>query len=241
MQQQQMPISSPVTDTVGMRQHYYRQLQLQHQLLWQQEIQRQVVVAGASRNLKYIYPILPPDFPRHLDSIRAMLFSQQNAYTQDPMQTQLDELRRWIIASYAGVVARAPTKYSYARANHPYIPVRFGVSAPHCQSLDDQLDAGVVRAYRVRESWGDVRPPPEEEDWKHGQCAESQSLPSVVNDCKRIRFENVVIETMTVDRSGRPAGMCKNCIVYVYHGLLSKHPTWSVYDVAANKRYGYFR
>lgn len=187
----------------------------------------------------YLYPVLPAGFPRHLDSIRAEIFSQQNMQWQQPTQ-KLDELRRWIIALYAGIVTRAPAKYSYARVNYPSIPIHFGVSAPHCQSLDKNTEAEIVRAYRVRECWGDRRPPPEEEVWKHGQCAESQSLPSVVKDCERNRLENVIIETMTIDRSGRPAGMCKNCVGYVYHALLFKYQTWSVYDVAGNTWYRYF-
>jgi hypothetical protein len=239
--QQQMPVLYPPVPVNAVdiwQYHYHLQLRLAHEMLWHQEIQRlgqRQVVAATGGSHKYIYPVLPAGFPPHPDSIQAEVFSLQNAHTQEPMQ-KLQELRRSTLALYPGVVARAPTKYSYARANHPSIPVRFGVSAPHSQSPTGNPEAGIVRAYRVRESWGDTPPPPEEESWKHGQCAESQSLPSVVRDCQRNRLENVVIEIMTIDKSGRPEGMCKNCIRYVFHSL-HKQPTWSIYDVARNKLY----
>jgi hypothetical protein len=195
-----------------------------------------MICVAAAGLQQHTYPVLPTGFPPHPDSIQAELFSQQNAYTQEPIM-KLHELRKSIVALHSGEVARAPTKYSYARANHPSIPVRFGVSAPHCQGPTENPLAEIVREYRVRESWEDIPPLPEEEGWKHGQCAEYQSVPSVVKDCERNRLKNVVIETMTLNKSGKPVGMCKNCIGYVNHNLLYKQPTWSVHDVARNMLY----
>ena len=211
-----------------------------YEVMWHQELQlRQwqiaASVAAAGLHQYYIHPVLPAGFPPHPDSIQVEVFSQQNAYTHEPLK-KLYELHQSIIGLHAGVIAQAPTKYSYVRANHPSIPVRFGVSAPHSQSPSENALAEMVRAYRIRESWGHIPPLPEE-GWKHGQCAEYQSLPSVVRDCERNGLENVVIETMTIDKSGKPVGMCKNCVRYVSHRLLHKQPTWSIRDVARNMLY----
>lgn len=127
---------------------------------------------------------------------------------------------------------QAPTIFSYARAtNFPHlIPTQFGVSAPRIQTHSAQV-ATLVREYRLRQCWGDQQPPGQQETWKHGHCAENQSLSSVVARCEEFGLENVLIESLAMNKSGKFTGMCKNCLSYVYFCVLRKHPTWRVYDV----------
>jgi hypothetical protein len=92
--------------------------------------------------------------------------------------------------------------------------------------------AYLVREYRIRQCWGDWQPPRQQEEWKHGHCAENQSLPSVVARCEDLGLEDVLIETLAMPhRSGKFAGMCRNCLSYVYFCVLPEHPTWRVCDI----------
>lgn len=146
---------------------------------------------------------LPPNFPPHADSIRAEIFSQKNlSHHSDPIP-MLYFFRQKTISAHGGNMEQAPTTFSYAKAtNFPHlIPTQFGVSAPRVQSHAARL-AYLVRDYRLRQCWGDQQPPVQQEQWKHGHCAENQSLPSVVVRCREFGLENVLIETLAMHRSG---------------------------------------
>ena len=174
---------------------------------------------------------LPPNFPPHADSIRAEIFSQKNSsHHSDPIP-MLHFFRQKTISAHGGNMEQAPTTFSYAKAiNFPHlIPTQFGVSAPRVQSHAARL-AYLVRDYRLRQCWGDQQPPVQQEQWKHGHCAENQSLPSVVARCREFGLENVLIETLAMHRSGNFISMCKNCLSYVFC-VLREHPTWRVCDV----------
>ena len=176
---------------------------------------------------------LPPNFPPHADSIHAEIFSQKNSFHHTDPIIMLDFFRQRTIFAHGGNMERAPTIFSYARAtNFPHlIPTQFGVSAPRFQSHVPQV-ACLVREYRIRQCWGDQQPPGQKEIWKHGHCAENQSLPSMVARCEELGLENVLIETLAMHRLGKFTGsMCKNCLSYVYICILRDHPTWRVFDV----------
>ena len=175
---------------------------------------------------------LPPNFPPHADSIRAEIFSQKNSSPHADPITMLDFFRQRTIFAHGGNMEQAPTIFSYARAtNFPHlIPTQFGVSAPRFQSHVPQV-ARLVREYRVHQCWGDQQPPGQKEIWKHGHCAENQSIPSVVARCEELGLENVLIETLAMHRLGNFTGMCRNCLSYVYFCVLRDHPTWRVFDV----------
>ena len=175
---------------------------------------------------------LPPNFPPHADSIRAEIFSQKNSFHHADPIPMLHFFRQKTISAHGGNMEQAPTTFSYARAtNFPHlIPTQFGVSAPRFQSHAAQF-AHLVRDYRLRQCWGDQQPPAQKEQWKHGHCAEHQSLPSVVARCQEFGLENVLIETLAMHRSGNFTGMCRNCLSYVYFCVLRQHPTWRVRDV----------
>ena len=96
------------------------------------------------------------------------------------------------------------------------VPAQFGVSAPRSQSHVTSVTAAVVREYRLRQCWGGQQPPPQQELWKHGHCAENQSLPSVVAWCEYLDLENVVIGTLAVDKSENFVGMVKNCLLCLF-------------------------
>lgn len=139
---------------------------------------------------------LPPNFPPHADSIRAEIFSQKKkSHHTDPI-TVLDFFRQKVISAHGGNMEQAPTTFSYARATNftHLIPTHFGVSAPRIQTQAAKV-AHLVREYRLRQCWGDQQPPGQQETWKHGHCAENQSLPSVVARCEELGLENVLIET----------------------------------------------
>jgi hypothetical protein len=175
---------------------------------------------------------LPPNFPPHADSIRAEIFSQKKTSQHTDPITVLDFFRQKVISAHGGNMEQAPTIFSYARATNfsHLIPTQFGVSAPRVETHAAEV-AYTVREYRLRQCWGDQQPPGQQETWKHGHCAENQSLPSVVARCEELGLENVFIETLAMNRSGNFTGMCRNCLSYVYFCVLRKHPTWRVYDV----------
>jgi len=176
--------------------------------------------------------VLPPNYPRHLDSIRTELYSQQMLSYDGSVILMLQSLRQKTISAYRGNTEETPSMFSYAKANHHLVPAQFGVSAPRSQFYNvTSVTAAVVREYRLRQCWGGQQPPPQQEPWKHGHCAENQSLPSVVAWCEYLDLENVVIGTLAVDKSGKFVGMCKNCLSYVYFRILGKHPTWKVFDI----------
>ena len=174
---------------------------------------------------------LPPNYPPHADSIRAEIFSQQSSFHHADPITMLDLFRKKTISAYGGNMEQAPTIFSYARAtNFPHlVPTQFGVSAPRSQNNAAQV-AYLVREYRIRQCWGDRQLPRQQEEWKHGHCAENQSLPSVVAWCENLGLENVLIDTLAMHRSGNFAGMCRNCLSHVYFCILREHPTWRVRD-----------
>ena len=175
--------------------------------------------------------LIPPDFPLHIDSIRAESFSQllTSSYQGDLIY-MLNIFRQKIISAYGGGIEQVPTVFSITRAaNFDHIPTQFGVSAPRSQSQSKM--AGLVRSYRVRQCWGEQQPPRESEGWKHGQCAESQSFSPVVAHCEKLDLKNVIINTLAMNKSGKFVGMCGNCLSYVFLCVLRKHPTWKFFDV----------
>jgi hypothetical protein len=189
---------------------------------------------------KRLSSLIPPDFPLHIDSIRAELFSRDMAssYYQENLIDMLDIFRKKIISAYhdgANIHSswqQVPTTFSITRAsgsNFNHIFTQFGVSAP-IQNESRSQTADLVRSYRVRQCWGEQQPPPQSEEWRHGQCAEDQSLSSVVAQCADLGLKNVIIDTLAMKKSGRLVGMCKNCQSYVSHRVLRKHPTWKVVD-----------
>jgi len=183
--------------------------------------------------LLHLLHLLPPRFPSHIDSIRANLFSQQiSSFHIDPID-MLEWFRHQTISAhaYSGSIHEVPTMFSYAKANHYFIPTQFGVSAPRSQCGATLAAAVAIREYRLRQCWGEQKPPANQESWRHGHCAESQSLSSVVACCEDLGLENVFIETLAVNKSGKFVGMCKNCMVYILYRILHKHPTWRIYDV----------
>ena len=181
--------------------------------------------------LNFKHLMLPPQFPLHIDSIRADLLSQQmTSSILDPIRI-LEYFRQETVSTYAqaGNMREAPAMFSYATAGHHSIPTQLGVSAPRSRG-PTSTTAADVRDYRRRQCWGKKKPPAERELWMHGNCAEHQSLPSVVAWCERLGLENVCVETLAVKKSGESVGMCKNCMDYVWKRVLRKHPTWKVYD-----------
>ena len=176
--------------------------------------------------------LIPPDFPLYFDSIIAELFSQdiKSSYPSlGNLIDMLDNFRKKIVFAHRGNMNRAPTTYSVTRVvNFNHIPIQFGVSAP---SKTKTKMAEQVRYYRVLQCWGKHKPPRKSETWKHGQCAENQSLPSVVAQCAALDLENVIIETLALNnKTGRLVCMCGNCQAYVSRCILRRHPTWKVID-----------
>ena len=179
--------------------------------------------------------LIPRDFPLHIDSIRAESFSRDmtSSYHAN-LICMLDIFRKKMISAYGGKIKQMPTTFSITRAsNFDYIPIRFGVSAPlknKSKSPSRSQMADLVRSYRVRQCWGEQQPPQKSEAWKHGQCAENQSLSSVVAQCAGLGLKNVIIDTLAMNKSGKLVGMCGNCRSYVSLCVLRKHPTWKVVD-----------
>ena len=172
--------------------------------------------------------LIPPDFPLHIDSIRAELFSRHMSSSSPAASYQgnimmifiLDIFRQKVILAYGGNIKQVPTIFSITRASskfdHNRTQFKFGVSAP--RGRDDQTQsqmAELVRSYRVRQCWGEHKPPRQSEGWKHGQCAENQSFVSVVAQCADLDLKNVIIDTLAMRKSGELVGMCGNCQSYV--------------------------
>lgn len=181
--------------------------------------------------------LIPPDFPPHIDSIRAESFSRYMPVILAPnyqgnIFDMLNIFRQKIIFAYGGNMDQVPSTFSITRAinfDHT-IPIQFGVSAPYSQSQHESRIADLVRSYRVRQCWGEQQPPPKLEGWKHGQCAENQSLSSVVAHCASLGLKNVIIYTLAMNKRGEIVRMCGNCRSYVSLSVLRKHPTWKVID-----------
>jgi hypothetical protein len=191
---------------------------------------------------KRLSSLIPPDsdFPFYIDSIRAELFLKTSRYYRGNLIGMLDIFRKKFISAYGGNlnIKQVPSTFSITRANNFDISTQFGVSAPiQNENRSQAADlAAVVRNYRVRQCWGEQQPPPKSEIWKHGQCAENQSLSSVVAQCATLGLENVIINTLAMKKSGELVGMCKNCRSYVSHRVLRKHPTWKVVDYTTGTR-----
>ena len=135
----------------------------------------------------HLSSLIPPGFSLYIDSIRAESFSRDMTSSyKDNLVEMLENFRRKFISAY-GRNSQVPTTFSIARvSNFDHIPTtQFGVSAPrkgkNRESGSQMVD--LVRNYRVRLCWGEQQPPPKSEVWKHGQCAENQSLSSVVAQC----------------------------------------------------------
>ena len=187
--------------------------------------------------------LIPPDFPPHIDSIRAESFSRYmpvilaTSY-QGNIFDMLNIFRQKIIFAYGGNMDQVPSTFSITRAvNFDHIPIQFGVSAPYSQSQLESWIADQVRSYRVRQCWGEQQPPPKSEGWKHGQCAENQSFSSVVAQCASLK--NVIIYTLAMNKSGKLVRMCGNCRSYVSLSILRKHPTWKVVDNCTRETFSY--
>jgi hypothetical protein len=182
---------------------------------------------------KRLSSLIPPDFPLHIDSIRAELFSMTSSYYRGNLIGMLDIFQKKIISAYGGNIHhdQVPTAFSITRAtNFDHITTtQFGVSAP-IQNESRSQTADLVRRYRVRQCWGEQQPPLKSEKWKHGHCAENQSLSSVVAQCANLGLKNVIIYTLAMKKSGNLVGMCGNCKSYVSLCVLRKHPTWKVVD-----------
>ena len=188
----------------------------------------------------HLSSLIPPGFSLYIDSIRAESFSRDMTSSyQDNLVEMLENFRRKFISAY-GRNNQVPTTFSIARvSNFDHIPTtQFGVSAPrkgkNRESGSQMVD--LVRNYRVRLCWGEQQPPPKSEAWKHGQCAENQSLSSVVAQCADLGLKNVVIDSLAMNKSGKLVAMCGNCRSYVSLCILRKHPTWKVVDVARKKK-----
>ena len=185
--------------------------------------------------------LIPLNFPLYIDSIRAELFSRDMSSSyQGDLIDMLDIFRKKFISAYGGN-KQVPTIFSIARTtNFDHIPTQFGVSALRSpkkkKSKSRSQMADLVRNYRVRLCWGEQQPPQKSEAWEHGQCAENQSLSSVVAQCADLGLKNVIIDTLAMNKSGKLVGMCGNCRSYVSLCILRKHPTWKVVDVTRRKK-----
>ena len=190
--------------------------------------------------------LIPPDFPLHIDSIRAESFSRlmNNMSSSFPSQGDLihthmlDIFRLKFISAYGGNIEQVPTVFSITRAAYfVNVPTQFGVSAPRSQSPFESQMADLVRRYRVRQCWEEQQPPQKSEGpgWRHGQCAESQSFSPVVAHCANLGLKNVTIITLAMNKSGKLVGMCGNCLSYVFLCVLRKHPTWKIFDAYTKK------
>ena len=188
----------------------------------------------------HLSSLIPPGFSLYIDSICAESFSRDMTSSyHDNLAEMLEKFRRKFISAY-GRNNQVPTTFSIARvSNFDHIPTtQFGVSAPrkgkNRESRSQMVD--LVRNYRVRLCWGEQQPPPKSEVWKHGQCAENQSLSSVVAQCADLGLKNVVIDSLAMNKLGKLVAMCGNCRSYVSLCILRKHPTWKVVDVARKKK-----
>jgi hypothetical protein len=183
---------------------------------------------------KRLSGLIPPDFPLHIDSIRAESFSRDMTSShQGNLIDMLDIFRKKIISAHGGNRKQVPSTFSITRASNSDIPTQFGVTAPVKKKTKNRSRlqmTDLVRRYRVLQCWGEQQPPLKSEEWEHGQCAEDQSLSSVVAQCADLGLKNVIIDTLAMKKSGRLVGMCKNCRSYVSHRILRKHPTWKVVD-----------
>ncbi|KAF6758596.1 hypothetical protein DFP72DRAFT_1005664 [Ephemerocybe angulata] len=204
---------------------------------------------------------LPIDFPQHLDSMLAELFPAIISQSIPPSDTfmaltcrpliMLDMLRQASLTLHRGDVEETPTMLSYATVSqYPLKITRFGVTAPRHTSLGRGLNMAhglgkTVRAFRVRNGWnvGGYPVPPATELWRHGNCAEMQAIPAVVDWCESLGMENVVIYSLAMHKSGNEtARMCKNCIAYIKTRVLARNPSWVVVDVSTGvcfTTYGY--
>ena len=211
-------------------------------LLYDHNAQDVILVDPFWGGPKHLSSLIPLGFPLHIDSIRAESFSRDmtSSYQGNLIDT-LDIFRKKFISAYGGN-KQIPKIFSIARAsNFDQIPTtQFGVSAPRNtkskKSESRSQMADMVRNYRVRLCWGEQQPPPKSEVWKHGQCAENQSLSSVVAQCADLGLKNVIIDSLAMNKSGKLVVMCGNCRSYVSLCVLRKHATWKVVDVARKKK-----
>ncbi|KAG2006304.1 hypothetical protein CC2G_002628 [Coprinopsis cinerea AmutBmut pab1-1] len=185
---------------------------------------------------------LPPDYPHHIDSIRAEHLSRKmTGFPSDtPCLPFLQEFRKGNIRTYGDNLAEAPAKYAYATARNRLVSPRFGVTAPRGGGRGGMALVDCVREYRRRRmGWqGPQRPHYHPEPyWEHGHCAESQALTEVVRQCEDLRLQEVEIETYAVGQDGAPASMCENCILYIRSAVLGRHPRWTVTDGTNGNRY----
>jgi hypothetical protein len=158
----------------------------------------------------------------------------------------LENLRQETLVAHRYDTSLMPTAFAYARASHPQLRfpmVRFGVTAPRTDQIGSETwkAAEKIRQYRIRQCWGDQIPPPKEEIWGHGHCAEAQAFPPIVDWCERLGLENVVIFSLAMHKSGvgRLYGMCRNCLLYIIFRVIWTNPSWKVIDVATGQTYSY--
>ncbi|KAF6758597.1 hypothetical protein DFP72DRAFT_1064712 [Ephemerocybe angulata] len=120
--------------------------------------------------------------------------------------------------------------------------IRFGVSSARAKHKPRGIGRA-VRAHRTYMAWGGMfssgAQPRQVEGWLHGQCAELQAIPAVVEWCERLGLEDVVIYSLAMRRSGQEVvAMCRNCSAY-RSTILSKHPSWRVVDAATGKSFSH--
>ncbi|KAF6758229.1 hypothetical protein DFP72DRAFT_808075 [Ephemerocybe angulata] len=189
---------------------------------------------------------LPDDFPPHQDSMLAELFP--NLLSQSFPSSFISRFNPLILVNMLRCESialhswdpedsgRTPTVFSYAAtvSHYPLNITRFGVSVGNGSTGAPGL-GDAVRAYRIRR-WNaggaSVPPQPMYEPWKHGNCAEMQSIPPVVEWCESHGLENVVIFSLAMHKSGKKMPTCANCITYIYGRVLKSNPSWVVVDAS---------
>ncbi|TFK17313.1 hypothetical protein FA15DRAFT_761117 [Coprinopsis marcescibilis] len=195
---------------------------------------------------------LPAAYPPHIESIFADEFSrtydtQIPKPSPRPLLYQFKSELATHLLSLGVLEPDWPTKYSYAffrvRGQGQHVYTHLGVSTTYGNYSNDPNMATAVRCRRIQQCWGDQIPPRPKEGWKHGQCAETQSLPAVVSLCEQLGLTDspVIIHSFAINKRQEPSGMCGNCLDYVHARIVLRYRKWTVVDMAISVAYNSVR
>lgn len=195
---------------------------------------------------------MPPGMPEIRDVLASEAYSLENRYSPDPEAA----LRR-MVTSYCvmhtdmfgcpnGVrrpALSAPSMYSVAFTEYGGPDCHFGISAPkHGGSRKNIEEVNSLRYYRLKRAYQNTKAVPADlHGWKPGNCAEAQSLPTVIERaCQYIEKtgKEAVVYSLAIDKSSTKRKMCRNCVHFA-RAQMEREPKLRVVDVVYVAAVGY--
>jgi len=200
------------------------------------------------RDLPFIIQVhehhMPPGMPKIRDALASEAYSYENRYSPDPEAALRRMMKSYRImhAETCGspsrgqwLALRAPSMYSVAFTEHGGPDCHFGTSAPkHDRTRDTIKRVNSLRYYRIRKAYQNTNAIPADlHGWKPGNCAEAQSLPTVIERaCGYIEKtgNEAVVYSLAIDKNGTKRKMCQNCEHFA-KAQMGREPKLRVVDV----------